>query len=138
MTARVLVVEDDPDIREALEEALASEGYEVALATDGAHALRVAHETLPDLILLDLMMPVMNGWAFRAAQRADPALAGIPVIVVSAVDSDRIAEVEADGYVCKPFTLQELFAEVAGLAAHERAWRRGVDHDAGAAGSSDR
>src|SRR3954470_12387725 len=86
MKKRVLVVDDDPDIRESVRLVLEDEGYEVEEAADGAAALALlrAATTRPDVILLDLMMPVMNGWQFRAAQLADDDLADIPVIVLSA------------------------------------------------------
>ncbi len=81
---RVLVVEDDIALRETMAEVLLDAGYAVSSAGDGQEALREADAHHPDLILLDLMMPTMNGWQFRAAQRGLPALAGVPVIVMSA------------------------------------------------------
>jgi CheY-like chemotaxis protein len=82
----VLIVDDDNDIREVLGEVLAEAGYEVVGAKDGADALRVLREsaTLPCIILLDLMMPVMNGYEFRTAQKNDAQLCAIPVILLSA------------------------------------------------------
>jgi len=81
----ILIVEDDDDVRECLAVFLEGEGYRVVEAEDGQQAL-VRLRSAPDfcLILLDLFMPVMNGWAFRAEQLRDPALATIPVIVISA------------------------------------------------------
>ena len=79
----VLVVDDDLDSRTLLEMALAEEGYAVLVAANGAEALTVARQSHPIVILLDLAMPVMDGFAFRAAQLRDPQLAGIPVICVS-------------------------------------------------------
>ncbi|HET9594287.1 MAG TPA: response regulator transcription factor [Anaeromyxobacteraceae bacterium] len=117
MAPRILVVEDDADIRQVMAEALESQGYEVALAPDGAVALRLAREDRPDLILLDLMMPRMDGWSFRRAQLADEALADIPVVVVSAVGPDRLATVDADEVMVKPFGLDALFDTVARLGA---------------------
>jgi CheY-like chemotaxis protein len=82
----ILVVEDDDDIREALCEMLADEGYAVEVATNGAEALdRLrAMDAKPCLVLLDLMMPVMDGWTFLAEQRRDANLASVPVVVLSA------------------------------------------------------
>jgi CheY-like chemotaxis protein len=101
---RVLVVDDDDDIRENLVELLAGEGYEVTAAGDGRAALAEAGRSRPDVILLDLMMPVMSGWQFREAQLGDPALAGVPVVVLSAMAADL--EVEAS--LPKPFLVDDL------------------------------
>jgi CheY-like chemotaxis protein len=81
---RVLVVEDEPDIRDALADALAGEGYAVAVASNGLEALARARSFHPDLIVLDLMMPVMDGWDFRAQQLQEPALKDIPVFILTA------------------------------------------------------
>ena len=82
---KILIVEDDDDVREALAAFLEGEGYEVAEAGDGAEALRQLRSGGEFcLIVLDLFMPVMNGWAFRAEQMNDPRLASIPVVVISA------------------------------------------------------
>ena len=100
----LLVVDDDDDIRENLVELLAGEGYEVAAAGDGRAALAEAGRARPDVILLHLMMPVMSGWQFREAQLGDPALAGVPVVVLSAMAGDL--EVEAS--LPKPFLVEDL------------------------------
>ncbi|WP_242339575.1 MULTISPECIES: response regulator [unclassified Anaeromyxobacter] len=111
----VLVVEDDPDIREALAEALGGEGYDVALAENGQDALDVLRDCpRPDVILLDLLMPVMSGWQFRQEQLADPALAGIPVVVVSASPP---GDAQPDRYLPKPFSIDDLLSTVAELSA---------------------
>jgi two-component system, chemotaxis family, chemotaxis protein CheY len=81
----ILIVEDDPDLQEALADLLQSRGYTVSSANDGAKALqRLRESEAPGLILLDLMMPVMDGHEFLAHRNADPVLAGIPVVVISA------------------------------------------------------
>jgi CheY-like chemotaxis protein len=82
----ILVVEDDDDIRDALREMLVDEGYAVEVATNGAEALDRLRAMVakPCLVLLDLMMPVMDGWTFLAEQRRDADLAGVPVVVLSA------------------------------------------------------
>src|SRR5262245_59582395 len=78
----VLIIEDDPDIREALAEILEDEGYATVLAGNGREALdHLAKSEMPALILLDLMMPIMDGWQFRDEQRRSPSYAAIPVVV---------------------------------------------------------
>ena len=85
------------------------EGYEVAEADDGLAALREARAGPPDVIVLDLMMPTMNGWQFRAAQRHDPGLAGIPVVVVPRPRLPReVHEAGVAAHLHKPFELREL------------------------------
>jgi CheY-like chemotaxis protein len=113
--ARILVIDDDSDIREVVGEALAFEGHEVASARDGAEGLARCHVFHPDLILLDLMMPGMNGWDFRRAQRRDASLARIPVLVVTALGHDPDIEVAA--VLAKPFRLDDLLAHVRRLTA---------------------
>jgi len=110
---RVLVVDDDADIRELLVEFLGSEGYDVTSAGDGVEALERARAHRPDVILLDLMMPGMNGWEFREIQRRDAQLADVPVVVISAFDSD----LDVDEVLRKPFRVEELLATVERLTA---------------------
>jgi len=112
MRGSVLVVEDDPELLNSLSEVLESEGYRVACARHGLEALgRLRGGARPSVILLDLMMPIMNGWQFRYEQRQDSDLSKIPVVVVSAKsDSRQHAEwLEADGYISKPIDLNVLF-----------------------------
>jgi CheY-like chemotaxis protein len=112
-TARcILIIEDDADVRSAIAEVLTSEGHLVAEAEDGLHGLRTARDQRPDLILLDLMMPIMDGWAFRAAQQADPTLADIPVVVVSAMLQDQVHAIGAVAHLHKPFNLVDLLEVV--------------------------
>jgi CheY-like chemotaxis protein len=106
---RVLVVEDDEDIRSTLAELLESEGYEVTSAADGRQGLERALARPPDVILLDLMMPVMNGWEFREEQKRDPTIAGVPVVVVSAVSR---ASIDASEVIGKPFSIDDVLAAV--------------------------
>ena len=110
----VLVVDDDPSIQGFLAEALADEGYAVRTAGDGRRALDVLDGWRPDLILLDLMMPELDGWAFRDEQRRRPAVAAIPVIVLSATrDLEARAQALAPARVfSKPFDLNALLAAV--------------------------
>jgi two-component system response regulator MprA len=113
--ADVLVVEDDPDISSMLVEVLDLEGYRTATAANGREALNLLHAGLrPRLILLDLMMPELNGWQFRAAQLEDPRLAEIPVVVLSAnvaaaQRGDGLAQVPG---LRKPVDVAELVATV--------------------------
>lgn len=108
------MIEDDPDIREALAETLSYEGYDVALAENGLEGLEVLRErSRPHVILLDLLMPVMSGWQFRQEQLADPSLAGIPVVVVSASPP---GDARPDRYLPKPFSIDALLSAVAELA----------------------
>jgi CheY-like chemotaxis protein len=106
---RVLVVEDDDDIRSLLAELLEEEGYEVVSAADGRQGLERAHEQPPHVILLDLMMPVMNGWEFREEQKRDPTIAGVPVVVVSAAAR---ASIDASQIIAKPFTVEDVLEAV--------------------------
>ncbi len=111
----ILIVEDDTDIREALAQILSDEGYEVLSAPNGKVGLDRLRERKPDLILLDLMMPVMNGWQFREKQRADEQFAAIPVLVISADASagQEAAALGAKGFMQKPIELEVLLASVA-------------------------
>src|SRR5690242_8201255 len=120
--SRILVVEDDPDIRAALCAILAEDGYSVSSAADGREALAALRAgPLPRVILLDLMMPVMAGPAFRAAQLADPALGAIPVIVLSAEPHihEEAREMGAAASFAKPFELQQLLRVLTRLVGGE-------------------
>jgi CheY-like chemotaxis protein len=115
---RILVVDDDSAIRETIATVLEDEGYRIETASDGAQALALLNRGVrADLILLDLMMPVMNGWEFRAQQLAVPGLAAIPVIAMTAsarVDQHRSADF--DHWALKPFDLEPLLKAVTSLA----------------------
>jgi len=105
----VLIVDDDLDTREMLEQFLQIEGFHVETAENGERALeRLGGGCGACVILLDLMMPVMDGWRFRQEQARHPDLADIPVIVVSAAGRDRIDKIQADAYLSKPIDLDEL------------------------------
>lgn len=113
MSRTVFIVEDDADTREMLGRFLELEGYEVEFATNGRQALeRLEAGTRACVILLDLMMPVMDGWQFRREQVKLAAIANIPVIVVSAAGRDRIEQIHADGYLSKPVDLEQLLTHV--------------------------
>src|SRR5436190_19900143 len=94
----IMIVEDDPDTREMLERFLQLEGFDVRTAANGQIALQsLQADSSPRVILLDLMMPVMNGWQFRQAQTKDPRLSQIPVVVVTAAGArEDIPSIDAD------------------------------------------
>ena len=122
----VLLVEDDDDTREALEELLQQEGYDVMAARDGAVGLQLLQNGAGrhcDLVILDLMMPVMNGWDFRLKQKADPAIADIPVLVMSAgtTIANVTNELQAADYVTKPVDPRDLLRKVEQLACERSA-----------------
>jgi CheY-like chemotaxis protein len=105
----VLIVEDDADLREMMAQLLTLEGYGTATASNGREALRLLHEAeVPKVILLDLMMPVMDGWEFRRQQRADPSIAELPVIVLSALDPNRASNLAASAFLKKPLDFDRL------------------------------
>ena len=109
MSATVLIVEDDLDTREMLGRFLELEGYTVETAENGKRALeRLGSGVGACVILLDLMMPVMDGWQFRQEQIRDASLADIPVIVVSAAGRERLEKIHANAYLSKPVDLDEL------------------------------
>lgn len=116
----LLVVDDDLDIRDALQDVFELEGYAVLLAADGLEALAQLRqaESPPHLILLDLMMPRMDGFAFREALRHDSALSEIPVLVASAdLDVKGAAEgLDVAGWLRKPLDLSELLSTVKRLS----------------------
>ena len=112
-TATVLIVEDDPDTREMLGKFLELEGFHVETAANGQQALdKLATGVNASVIVLDLMMPVMDGWQFRRRQAEDARIAKIPTIIVSAAGRDRMAQVSADAYLAKPIDMEELLTRV--------------------------
>jgi two-component system response regulator MprA len=117
MLARILVVDDDPKITAFLRRALVLEGYEVAVAQTGADGLRSVAESPPDLIILDIMMPGVDG--IEVCRRLRAAGEGMPVLLLTARDAvpDRVKGLDAgaDDYLVKPFALEELLARVRAL-----------------------
>jgi signal transduction histidine kinase len=106
---RVMIIEDERIIRESLGGLLEEEGYEIWFAENGQEALtKLRGGALPDVIVLDLRMPVMDGWEFRAAQKEDPRLRGIPVIACSADRSAPAVAISAQAYLRKPLDVSEL------------------------------
>jgi signal transduction histidine kinase len=125
----ILLVDDDPEIRDSVEEVLRGEGYAVLSVGNGRDALRHLEESEPpDLIILDLMMPVMDGWQFRIAQRrAAPELASTPVVVISADDSPMAAAIDAAVFLRKPFPIDALTSSVRRVLADvDRARERDI------------
>jgi two-component system, chemotaxis family, chemotaxis protein CheY len=116
-TARVLVVDDDPDLREFLRLMLTSMGFEVTSAANGREALDVMEDHDPDLILLDMKMPIMNGWEFCRALEGRDARPPIVVLTAAPDPAARAAEARADGWLGKPFEYEELEATVRKFAA---------------------
>ena len=114
---RVLVVDDDPAVRESLRRSLAFNGYQIDLAPDGEQALRSISVSRPDAVILDVMMPRLDGLATCRALRA--AGDDIPILMLTARDevSDRVAGLDAgaDDYLPKPFALEELLARLRAL-----------------------
>lgn len=109
----VLLVEDDEDIRGDLGALLEEEGFDVLTAAHGGEALSALRSgARPDVILLDLMMPTMDGWTFRAEQLADASISAIPVLLLTAAAADETRTLGAQGCIQKPIRLEHLFSEV--------------------------
>lgn len=117
----ILVVEDDAGIRESIAECLLTEGYAVTPVANGVEGLEwLRRENHPDLIVLDLVMPLMNGAQFLAAVRDDPALREVPVVLMTAAMPTRDLPIPAaNGYLEKPFQLEDLLEAVARHARGE-------------------
>jgi len=123
---RVLVVEDDEFVRQALAPILTQAGYQVSFAENGQEALRqLRSECLPSVILLDLRMPVMDGWEFRIVQQDDPKLALIPVVAVSADGSAQAAAISAQAYLRKPLGSKALLSTLERVLTEAESQRKG-------------
>ena len=115
---RILLVEDDRSVRDVIREILEEEGYAVAVAENGRLALEALRAGgVPDLIVLDLRMPIMDGWQFRAAQKADPVIAAIPVLAISADGSAKAAAIDAVAYLRKPLSTAALLSAIRPILA---------------------
>jgi DNA-binding response OmpR family regulator len=116
---RILAVDDEPHILKLVSFSLTSGGYEVIEATDGESAVHAARDHQPDLVLMDVMMPLVNGYEACRRMKADPATCDIPVVMLSAKSqvSEQAEGIAAGaiGYITKPFTPKELVAKVAQL-----------------------
>ena len=104
----VLIVEDEVYLCDLIADVLEAEGHTARKAANGREALVMVQSRRPQIILLDLMMPVMDGWEFRRTQQSDPALATVPVVVLSALDHRRAADVDAVAFLKKPLDFDRL------------------------------
>lgn len=111
---KVLVVDDDPTILEVFDLLLSDAGYDVELAENGRSALTIVERSRPDLIMLDLMMPVMNGWDVMHTLRTQPESRSIPVIILSADQNveSKANELQAEDYCSKPFDVDDVMSKV--------------------------
>ena len=116
---RILLVEDNPENRDMLSRRLIRRGFEVEFAEDGAEAVRKAHDANPALILMDLSLPVMDGWEATRRIKADEATRGIPVIALTAhamaSDRDLAFKAGCDDYDTKPVDLERLLGKIQAL-----------------------
>ena len=122
MTSTILVVDDDPGIQRVMTKFLKLEGFTSAVAANGEEALaylRGGGDAC--VIVLDLRMPVMDGWAFRKEQRLDPSLARIPIVVLSGVEAERIPELEAVAAFRKPVSFPDVLTVVRRLCGPDAA-----------------
>ena len=126
MKPRVLVVDDDPAIRSSLELALDLEGYQVAVAADGAEALTTMRDDRPDVLVLDLMMPGVDGLTVCRVLRAEKDRMPILMLTARTDTSDRVEGLDAgaDDYLPKPFDLEELLARLRALVRRTQPQRR--------------
>ena len=120
MTVRILLVDDNELNLDMLSRRLARRGYEVATAMDGGECLTAARSAPPDLILLDMSLPVVSGWDVVVELKADPRTAGIPVVALTAhsmkSDRERALAAGCDDYDTKPVELPRLLAKIEALA----------------------
>ncbi|MDW8328179.1 MAG: response regulator, partial [Anaerolineales bacterium] len=121
----ILVVEDNPGIGSVMQELLEMEGYQVSLAANGLEALDVLNQTTPDLVVSDIMMPKMDGFALLEAVRARPNGAGIPFLFLSArseqAATSRARSLGADDYLFKPFAPEDLLVAIRAKLDRRRA-----------------
>lgn len=113
---RILVVEDQEDNRRIIRDLLSTRGYELIEARDGEAGVRLAKEHVPDLILMDIQLPVLDGYEATRRIKADPALRAVPIVVVTSYalsgDDQKAIAAGCDGYVAKPFSPRQLLATV--------------------------
>jgi len=116
MSKRILVVEDQPDNRQIIRDMLADTGYEIAEAENGEEALAAIAKARPDLILMDIQLPIMDGYAATRRIKTDPALKSIPIIAVTSYalsgEEKKAREAGCDDYVPKPYSPRQLLAKI--------------------------
>jgi two-component system cell cycle response regulator DivK len=116
MSKRILVVEDQPDNRKIIRDMLASTDYEITEAENGEQALASIAKQRPDLILMDIQLPIMGGYAATGRIKADPALRSIPIIAVTSYalsgEEEKARAAGCDDYVPKPFSPRQLLAKI--------------------------
>jgi len=116
MSKKILVVEDTEDNRQILRDLLGMAGYEMIEANDGAEGVNQATQHKPDLILMDIQMPVMDGYEATRRIKANPELKAIPIVAVTSYalsgDEDKAREAGCDGYIAKPFSPRQMLAKV--------------------------
>ncbi len=114
MSQRILIVEDQADVAELIEVVLKGEGYKVAIARDGAQGLMLSRDWNPDLILMDVMLPGVDGGTLIARLRDEAETSDIPIVAMSASSTlrDRSEELEADALLSKPFDVDALLVQV--------------------------
>jgi len=114
---KILIAEDEPSLRENLQMMLEMEGYEVQLACDGQEAFDLALQGAPDLVLTDVMMPVLDGYGLIRLLRGHPATAAVPIIVLTARaernDAEKVMALGADAHLVKPYRRSDLLSAVA-------------------------
>jgi two-component system alkaline phosphatase synthesis response regulator PhoP len=118
MAKKILVADDDPDILSIVSMSLETQGYEVFKASNGREAVDLAREHRPDLIILDMMMPVMSGYEAVAELKADESTKEISIVGLSAkamaTDMERATDVGIDGYITKPFRIAQVLSVIEG------------------------
>ena len=116
MSKRIMVVEDQPDNRKIIRDVFAPTGYEIIEAENGEEALAAIAKARPDLILMDIQLPIMDGYTATRRIKADPALRSIPVIAVTSYalsgEEKKAREAGCDDYIPKPYSPRELLAKV--------------------------
>jgi two-component system cell cycle response regulator DivK len=116
MSKRILVVEDTEDNRRILRDLLTAAGYDLIEATDGAAGVAMAQQHKPDLVLMDIQLPVIDGYEATRRIKADPALTHIPIVAVTSYalsgDEEKARAAGCDAYVAKPFSPRQLLAKV--------------------------
>ena len=123
MSLRILLVEDNPENRDMLSRRLIRRGYQMSFAMDGAEAVRLTQEERPELVLMDLSLPVMDGWEATRRLKSDAATQSIPIIALTAHamvgDRERAIAAGADDYDTKPVDLERLLEKIVRLAPEQ-------------------